>query len=412
MTPGRRNPARSGLAGPNNAAPRPKAGEAAAYTIGLRSKGRSGRLRAAYELPGHQSLSGDRFDQRSQGSLAVDLLVIILILGALALFVAGVLKLFRRGKRRKGLVYVLGSLGIVALAGIIVGPQPEQDRPVASATAQPVAAEENPVNAGPESAETEAPQDAAPQPVQPDLKGFPDLPTKQRAAALGITRYAAYQRLRDLDTIRAHCTLRAEGVRIEEQKWAAIDAGGNATAITEETEAAHAEMRAAFNARFGLEGFEADTLSIAGYWPTYCDAFDKGWAVFGPVAAARTDRADAREAQGLIERMFQAELARVSQHDFFNPNVPTYARCTRERIDAKWYAGCRLINASAQSKWRIAMIGKAADGDLLLTPLNGPSITTFRAIWPDVSAQTKRQITVANFAGPQLPISDILAAFD
>jgi len=245
-----------------------------------------------------------------------------------------------------------------------------------------------------------------------DPDAFPDAITEQAAASIGISRYGAYQRLSDIDTIRAYCQFNQTVVTLEQAKFDAIDAGGDEAQITANVTRQQEDLLAAFNRQNGLIDQEYVALSVAGYWSTYCSAFERRWGVFGIHSAGRADRSTARSAEQVIETVFINELQRNSAAAFFNPPQRSAVNCSRERVDDKWYAGCQLRSLDGNSSWRIFLIGESSDGRLFFNPINGPSITIMRDVWPTVPADLRGQINLANFAGPRLPISDVLAEFE
>ncbi|AUQ57415.1 hypothetical protein PhaeoP30_00472 [Phaeobacter inhibens] len=245
-----------------------------------------------------------------------------------------------------------------------------------------------------------------------ETDAFPDAATEQAAASIGIRRYAAYQRLSDIDTIRAYCQFNQTVVTLEQAKFDAIDAGGDEAQITANVTRQQEDLLAAFNRQNGLIDQEYVALSVAGYWPTYCSAFERGWGVFGVHSVGRVERSSARAAEDVIETIFINELQRPSAAAFFNPSQRSAVECQRERYDDKWYVGCRLISMAGASGWRVFLIAESGDERLFFNPINGPSIGLMSEVWPSIPATLRSQINIANYAGARLPISDVLAEFD
>jgi len=240
---------------------------------------------------------------------------------------------------------------------------------------------------------------------------FPNAATEQAAASIGINRYPAYQRLSNIDTIRAYCQFHQNLVALEEAKFNAIDAGGDEAQITANVTRQQEDLISAFNRQNGLIDQEYVALSVAGYWPTYCSAFERGWGVFGVHSVGRVERSSARAAEGVIETIFINELQRPSASAFFNPRQRSAIECQRERHDDKWYVGCRLNSMAGASGWRVFLIAQSRDSRLFFNPINGPSISLMSEVWPSLPAILRSKINIANFAGPRLPITDVLAEF-
>lgn len=245
-----------------------------------------------------------------------------------------------------------------------------------------------------------------------DTDAFPNAATKQAAASIGINRYSVYQRLSNIDTIRAYCQFHQNLVALEQAKFDAIDAGGNEAQITTNVTRQQEDLLAAFNRQNGLIDQEHVALSVAGYWPTYCSAFERGWGVFGVHSVGRVDRSSARAAEGVIETIFINELQRPSASAFFNPRQRSAIECKRERHDEKWYVGCRLNSMAGASGWRVFLIAQSRDERLFFSPINGPTIGLMSKVWPSIPAVLRSQINIANFAGPSLQTTNVLAEFE
>jgi len=377
----------------------------------------------------------------------VDILIGLLLLAACIGFFWGVFKLFRKGQRRRGLIYVAASFCALMASASLVGVQNERDAKAAGFASyaeqqeadaaeqgrledvaraqrlQQAREEQEQLDATARGlgyndydeqlrAELEAQQEDERANRQAVLGDFPSAAVKNHASELGIARYTAYQQLRNIDAIRAYCTFYAESWRAEEEKQAQIDAGGDEVALTANAEATYISLRDRYNAEFNLIDFEVTTLSTAGHWLTYCNAFEKGWGVFGANSAGRADREFAGEAQDILTAIFTNELERNSASNEFNSQSRAIINCRHENIDNKWYVGCRVRSLASTSSWRIFLIGRSDNGRRFFSPLNGPSITTLEAIWPTIPADLRNQISAANFAGPRLPISKVLAEFE
>ena len=241
--------------------------------------------------------------------------------------------------------------------------------------------------------------------------GFPDDVTKKYAVSLGIHRYEAYRQIFNIDTIRAFCEVNQTVTALEQAKYNAIDAGADEEQITAITNIKQEDLLAAFSRKHGLIDFEYATLSVAGYWPTYCDAFKRGWGVFGVHSVARVDGSNSRDAERVIESIFVNELQNHSASAFFNPAGRSAVLCKRETVNEKWYVGCRLQSMTGLSDWRVYLIAKSSDGRLFFNPVNGPSISLMSKVWSSVPTFLRDQINIANYAGPRFSVNEVLAAF-
>lgn len=377
----------------------------------------------------------------------MDVLIGSLLFAAMGAAGIGLYKLIlKQGQRLRGLFYVIAAFVIVVAGGALVNLDneraaraagfasydaqiaaevAEQERRLAEHIAQREAeaqaerdrldarARENGFenHAAQQEAERRAAEMERARAAAEALEGFPDARTQREAKSLGITRYAAYTQLRNIETIRAYCAYNTQLFALETDKFARIDAGGDEAKITVQTEAAQTELRERFNTQFGLISFELNTLSIAGHWDIYCSAFDRNWGVFGVNSASRVDLDTAQRAQDVLLQVYTTELGRHSALALFNPTTRAVAECERVEVEGYHYVGCRLKSARGSSRWYLYLIGEGSNGRLLHNPIHGPSISATTTIWNTLPTDLRDQITPANFAGPRLPIAKVIQKF-
>lgn len=331
----------------------------------------------------------------------------------LTIFVSLALMLMRKYRSRGVRLFKWSAaVCVAALVGSTIVSPPERSAITADTGATTRGAESAPESAhASEGGNGEAPAAQAP---QEDLGGFPSLAIRDRARSLGIQRYAAYRQLTNVDAIRAYCVLDDKGWAIAQAKDAAIDAGGDAVMLTAKAEADYLALRDQYNSEFGLVDHEAMTLSSAGYWPQFCTGFEKGWAVVNHANLTSVTRKQAKQAQAVLKAIYEDQLKNGSvATNAFDPGGAGFVTCKRETLDEMWFVQCQAKGYSLNSPLQYYVVAWHQGKDHpLLVALNGKTIR----IWDQIAASAQRRVDVAfapaEYAGPSLPISEVLAAFE
>lgn len=377
----------------------------------------------------------------------MDILIGLLTLVALTGFVWGVWKLFRKSQRRRGLIYIGVSIGAVMVGGTLAGGQQdrdaraagfasheEQERAEAAEQARRAtelalarqaaeAAEQERLDAlareqgyesyaAQQAAELAAQRAAQQAALREQLGDFPSLAIKERAEALGISRYAAYRLLNDAPAIEAYCEYSDATYQISIERDAAIDGGADSANMNAQAEAQHEALAEAYKSTFGIENHELLTLPLKGYWDAHCRALEVGWVAVSQDNALDISRRQARQAEDLLKAIYEDQLRNGSASRAFDPGRTGFVTCKRENVADMWFIQCQAKGYSLNSPLHYYVVAwHRAEDYPLLVALNGPTITTWNQIANDAQRRVDQSFAPAIYAGPPLPISDVLSAF-
>ena len=368
----------------------------------------------------------------------MDALIGLLAFAALAGFVGGFVKLLRKGQRKRGLLYFCGAFGLLMASGFLAGIQQNQDAVAAGfasreeqvqaqtfqAQADRVAriqAEQDRLEAlareqGFDSyaAQQEATRRAELEASREQLGDFPSLAVKARADALGITRYAAYRLLEDQNAITAYCEYSPQAYKIEDAKFTAIDGGADEAVATQRAEAEQVALLDRYNATLGLRGHEMTTLSIKGHWNWHCRAQELGWISVSKGNLETVTRDQARQAEATLKSVYEDQLRNGSfATNIFDPSRNGFVTCDLEGVSDMWFIQCQAKGYSLNSPLHhYAVAWHRGENYPLLVALNGNTITTWERIGTDAQRRVDEPFAPAVYAGPSLPISDIIGAFN
>ena len=299
----------------------------------------------------------------------MDLLITLIWVLMLGSAVWGIVCLFKKGRRLKGLIYIFVAPILLFIAlGVLTakGQNTKLDRIAKAEGFESHSAKRE------AEAKIDAERKAAA--LKQKLKGFPDEKSLLMATDIGIKRFEAYRLLNDVDTISQYCDYSDETQKIAELKHAEIEKATDGAAenkVWEKYETIFDKHRNKINARLGLKGYELLTLSDAGYWDWHCRAAEQNWDVFTPVQAAKITFDDAKLAKENLEDFYIANLYEIKMPFVVNDNSLAVS-CSIEDLEDRHYLGC-YFNASGGkiSHNIIYTLGKSDDDRLLLSPLNG-----------------------------------------
>ena len=299
----------------------------------------------------------------------MDLIITLLWILLLSFFVWGIVCLFKKGRRLKGLIYIfIAPILLFIVLGILTAI--EQNAKL-DKIAQAEGFESHSAKR-----EAEAKIDAEQKAValKEKLKGFPDEKSLQMATGIGVKRFEAYRLLNDIDTISQYCDYSDETQEIAELKKAEIEKATDEDSenkVWEKYETIFDNHRNKINAKLGLKGYELQTLSDAGYWNWHCRATEENWDVFMPEQATRITFDDAILAKENLEDFYIAKLYEIKMPFVVN-DKSLAGSCSIEELKARHYLGC-YFNASGGkiSQNIVYTLGKSDDDRLFLSPLNG-----------------------------------------
>ncbi|MEP3895693.1 MAG: hypothetical protein ABJN52_17075 [Litorimonas sp.] len=372
-------------------------------------------------------------------------MISLLLLAACVGFLWGVVKLFKKGQRRRSLMYLGASVAVLMASASLVGMQnernakvagfgsyaeqqaadaAEQDRRLAdliTQNEQELREEQERLDAlareqGYEShaAQQEAERRAELEALREQRGDFPSLAVKARAEALGITRYAAYRLLEDQNAIAAYCEYSPQAYQIADAKFAAIDGGADEAVATQRAEAEQVALLDRFNAALGLQGHEMTTLSITGHWDWHCRAQELGWVAVTQDNLETVTRDQARQAEDTLKAVYEDQLRNGSlATNIFDPIRNGFVTCDLKGLNEMWFVQCQAKGYSLNSPLHhYAVAWHRAEDYPLLVALNGNTMSTWERIGTDAQRLADTPFAPAIYAGPSLPISDILAVFD
>lgn len=368
----------------------------------------------------------------------MDVLIGLLAFAACTGFVWGVVKLFKRGQRKRGLLYFCGAFGLVMAAGFLAGIQQDQYAVAAGYANREEQVQAEALKAQADSvvrmqaeqdrlealareqgfdsyaAQQEATRLAELQALREQLGDFPSLAVKARADATGITRYAAYRLLEDQNAITAYCEYSPQAYQIADAKFTAIDSGADEAVATQRAEAEQVALLDRYNAALGLEGHEMTTLSITGYWDWHCRAQELGWVAVSQDNLQTITPDQARQAEDTLKAVYEDQLRNGSlASNIFDPSRNGFVACDLEGVNDMWFVQCQAKGYSLNSPLHhYAVAWHRGDNYPLLVALNGNTMTTWESIGTDAQRRVDTPFAPAIYAGPSLPISDILGAFN
>lgn len=299
----------------------------------------------------------------------MDLLITLIWVLLLGSAIWGIVCLFKKGRRLKGLIYIFVAPTLLFIVlGILtaIEQNAKLDR-----IAQTEGFESHSAKREAE-AKIDAERKAAN--LKLKIKGFPDEETWKEANDLGIKRFQAYRLLDDVETISQYCSYSVEANKIAETKLAELDAAKDKAAETkiwEKYDQIQSDQLEKFNSKLGLQDLEYLTLANAGYWNWHCRAAEENWDVFTPAQAAMITFDDARTAKANLEGFYLTNLYEINMPFIVN-DKSLAASCSVEDLKDRHYLGCYFSASGGKiSQHIIYTIGKSDDGRLLLSPLNG-----------------------------------------
>lgn len=299
----------------------------------------------------------------------MDLIVTLLWIFLLSFLVWGIVCLFKKGRRLKGLIYIFVAPILLFIAlGILTAI--EQNAQL-DKIAQTEGFESHSAKRKAE-AKIDAERDAVA--LKQRLKGFPDEKTLQIATNIGIKRFEAYRLLNDAEAISQYCSFSAESNKFAEKKLAELDAARDKAAETEiwnKYDKIQTEQLDEFNRKLELVDLEYLILANTGSWNWHCRSKEQNWDVFTPEQATKVTYDDARIAKESLEDFYIANLYEIKMPFIVNDKSLAVA-CKIEYLKGRHYLGCYFTASGGKKSQNIIYtLGKSDDGRLLLSPLNG-----------------------------------------
>lgn len=168
------------------------------------------------------------------------------------------------------------------------------------------------------------------------LKGFPDEGTLMSAKNIGIKRFEAYRLLNDAEAMSKYCGYTKKANQIAEAKLSELDDATDQAAETkvwEKYEIIQDEGLSEFNREIKLRDLEYLTLANVGYWNWHCRAAEKGWKVLNQTQAESSTRSDAQEAERALTAFYLWNLKNQTSY-FSTMNVSQLRRVGRISLNA------------------------------------------------------------------------------
>ena len=293
----------------------------------------------------------------------------------------------------------------------------ERDRVAEERAAMEVAAVEGQQAAEVEAKAARGQERAAQQQVEAQriaaLNGFPDEDTKNNAKAMGLSRFEAFKLLDNATAISHFCKYDAALFELSNQKWAEIDNGQPVSETTAKYDLKMEALLGETNAALGLVDFELITLSQAGHWIAHCKARKQGWSVITNAKAQAVSKSDAKDAEKALRAVYADQLRNGSVSRYFNRDRYSGAECKREQVDGLRFVQCTLMGWSATSQPHLYLVGgKQENGAIVVEPVNGPTIQTFKEIAPTALRRSPVKVIPAIYAGKPIAIAEVLKAFE
>lgn len=323
----------------------------------------------------------------------MEFIVSMWALAAIGMFLWGVISLFRRGKRLRGLGFIFIS-HIVVMIAMAIEPFEDATNVSNEASIEPVTQKEqsagNEQNAPdgrqdqetlPKAAKQSIDRDNEPstQPqqtaaskkklavVQPDEENLP------KTVAQNIKRAETHRLINDRNAIDRFCKYEVQSYALSDEqtaKMAAAKDASNRDAIWAEYQNKQTQLLEQINAELGLEGNEFIKLSKAGYWNWYCRAAEMNWKVLTVQNAKAATEKDADEAERALIAFYLYQLDNETSY-FFDRERYSTPSCRNNQLDGKQFVACRLRSISYATKWQMFILGRDSSNNLLVAPING-----------------------------------------
>jgi len=299
----------------------------------------------------------------------MDLIITFLWILILSSLVWGIVCLFKKGRRLKGLVYIFVAPILLFIALGVLAAKDQNAKLDRIAQAEGFES-----HSAKREAEAKADSERFAANLILKIKDFPDEKTWKEANDLGIKRFAAYRLRNNTEVIFEYCIYTQESHEKLVSKQVEIDSSTSDETIDklhEEKTKISEMLLNDFNLKTGLKGHEHTYLANNFHWNWYCRAAEQNWDVFTPAQAAIITFEDARTVKENLEDFYLANLYKIKVSFVVNDNSLSVA-CRIEDLKERHYLGCYFSASGGKiSQYIIYTIGKSDDGRLLLSPLNG-----------------------------------------
>lgn len=155
-----------------------------------------------------------------------------------------------------------------------------------------------------------------------------------------------------------------------EREYEANPSEAAQSAIYEKYETLQRELLESIVSQLGTDSTQFYDASSSGHWDWHCRARERGWQVLTDMQAREATRSDARKAREAAEAFYIFALDKRVAH-FFNATLYSAVNCDWQSYDDYRIVGCRLEGLGRKTDWDLYVVGRLANGELGMAPLNG-----------------------------------------